>query len=184
MTEVPDRKFPCHFQRHEYRRRQGGFHLVEWMVVVVVFGILVSTWLERLEYAEKINMEATAINIRSGLRWRVAELMMADRMGETGSLLNENPIHWLRMPPPNYLGELSNPRQENVSSGNWYFDSHSKELIYIPYHHRFFKVEPEGTRAVRYKVSAARRTQTKGEGRFPVVEGVRLVLVNAYTWQQ
>ena len=51
-------------------------------------------------------MESTAQNIRTGLRYKVADLILANRVAEIATLADENPLNWLMDRPPNYLGEL------------------------------------------------------------------------------
>ena len=73
--------------------------MFELVVVIVITSVIVITLLNRFLYyqemAEKSVMEMTVMNMRSGLRLRIAELIMQDRMSEAGRLLQENPITWL-----------------------------------------------------------------------------------------
>ncbi|HTN65137.1 MAG TPA: type II secretion system protein, partial [Burkholderiaceae bacterium] len=91
-------------------QRAHGASRLELLIAVIVIGIVAGLLLERLtryqEYAEKTVMEATIANLRSGLRVRVAELMVGGQMGRMGDLLRENPITWLAAPPANYAGAL------------------------------------------------------------------------------
>ncbi len=185
MKEAPGGKIIGCYRRSGWSVRQSGITRFELVVRVVLASILATILLERLlryqEYAERTAMEITVMNMRSGLRLRVAELMMQDRMGEAGNLLNQNPIEWLAMPPPNYRGPL--PNSKRISSGNWYFDTERREIVYFPYHDRLFEPGPDGEHAVRLHVTAVRRSQKKADGVVARVEGITLTLVNQYKWR-
>ena len=82
-------------------------------------------------------MESTAENIRTGLRYKVADLILANRASEIPTLADENPMNWLGERPPNYLGELdSAPADE--PKGQWYFDRRNRELVYTVNNRRHF----------------------------------------------
>ena len=78
-----------------------GFTRFEWLGTVLVIGVLVTALLHYLaryqDIARTAVMEMTVVNMRSGLRLRVAELMIADRNAEIGALVHENPIGWLEV---------------------------------------------------------------------------------------
>ena len=86
-------------------RRQRGFTIFELVVVMVIASVLAIILLNRLWYyqevAEKAAMEMTVMNMRSGLRLRIADLMMQGRMNEMAQLVQENPINWLETLPAN-----------------------------------------------------------------------------------
>ncbi len=84
-------------------------------------------------------MEATIANMRSGLRVRVAELMIGGQMARMGDLLQENPITWLAAPPANYAGALPQADDGQPVPGHWYFDAARQQLVYLPQHRRFFQ---------------------------------------------
>ena len=92
------------------RGGQCGASFVEFAVCLALMGIFVGVLLERAlyyqEYAEKTAMESTAQNIRTGMRYKVAELILANRLSEIQTLTDENPMDWLAEKPGNYLGEL------------------------------------------------------------------------------
>ena len=105
--------------------RAHGFSLFELLIAAGVISVIAVLLLDRLldyqAYAERTAMEVTIVNMRSGLRLRVAELMTQDRMQEVGKLVNENPVHWLETPPPNYLGELDLSLTEKAGAGKLVF---------------------------------------------------------------
>jgi prepilin-type N-terminal cleavage/methylation domain-containing protein len=163
-----------------------GFTLLELAVVFIVIGIVSTVLLERLlvyqEYAEKTAMEMTVRNLRSGLRYQVADRMNQDRMREIDRLLLDNPIAWLEYPPPNYLGQLRNPSPEQLTPGNWYFDAVQQELIYLPNHRRFFRPGVAGDYSIRFRITALQKSVKLVKGSEPSVEGLRLTLLNSYKW--
>lgn len=151
---------------------------LEFMVFVVTAGILAGILLDRMldyqEYAEKTAMDITVLNMRSGLRLRLSELMMQDRMGEAGKLLEENPIRWLETPPPNYRGTLHDVKPGDVSPGNWYFDAGRKDLVYVPYRNTIFG----GADANKFMVlHVAAKTSSALAGMSAKVENVTLTMI-------
>lgn len=164
---------------------QFGATRFEFLVRVIIVTLLGTVLLERLlyyqEYAEKTVMEANLTSMRSGLRWRVAELMIQNRNGEIVDLLKENPVHWLEQPPPDYQGEIGPGEAEAADRDGWFFDPFRHELVYKPRLHRHFRVGLEGRALIRFRVTAkiVRRSNDAGAMR---VEGVELVSVDQYKW--
>lgn len=160
-------------------RKQTGGTLLELAVASIIIAALAIFLLNRMqryqEIAEKTVMETTVVNMRSGLRLRVAELMVQGRMGEMGSLSRENPISWLEASPPNYAGELKHPEQQAIPPGSWYFDTARRQLVYLPDRSRYFKPGTDGEKAIRFRVTA-----TAGQG--GRVEGINISLVSPYDW--
>ena len=135
------------------------------------------------EYAEKTAMESTAENIRTGLRYKVADLILANRMSEIATLADENPMNWLAERPPNYLGELdSSPADE--PKGQWYFDRRNRELVYTVNNRRHFSPSTYRDFSVRYR--AMRISTGAVTDSSPNFAGtwVSLVLVAEYGWFQ
>ena len=171
-------------------RRQRGFTIFELVVVIVLASVLAIILLNRLWYyqeiAEKTAMEMTVMNMRSGLRLRIAELMMRDKMSEAGQLMQENPITWLETLPPNYRGKISGSKQTALIPGSWYFDTGRQELVYLVQHDRFFKPgwdgAPNRESAVRFHVTAVKHPRQDGNGTVRKVEGIALAPVAPYHW--
>ena len=169
------------------RGKQCGASFVEFAVSIALMGIVVGVLLERVlyyqEYAEKAAMESTAENIRTGLRYKVADLILANRASEIPSLADENPMNWLGERPPNYLGELeSAPADE--AKGKWHFDKRNRELVYTVNNRRHFSPSLYRDFSVRYRVmrisaGAVTDSSPKSAGTW-----VSLVLVAEYGWFQ
>lgn len=165
-------------------KKQTGSTLLELAVAGSVIGILVAVFLNQVlryqELAEKTVMETTVINMRTGLHWRMAELMLQDRMRDLGAVAQENPINWLAAPPPNYLGTLAGPAPDTVPPGSWYYDTESRQLVYRPDRSRHLQPGPGGEKLIRFRVTATTRPGEKGAP--PQVEGVTLSPVVPYDW--
>lgn len=164
--------------------KQTGFTLLELAIVILLIGIVASIFLNRMqryqELAEKTVVEATVANMRSGLRYRVAELMMNGQMNEMGSLSRENPMSWLKAPPSNYLGQLGQAQNQRIPPGSWYLDQGRHELVYLLDRSRYFKPGPDGRKAIRFHVIASTRKHAANES--DRVEGISLAPVASYDW--
>ena len=163
--------------------REHGSSLFEFFIAAGVISVIAVLLLDRLlsyqEYAEKAAMELTVVNMRSGLRLRTAELMTQDRLHELGKLINENPLRWLETPPPNYLGELARPELKALAQGNWYFDTSTRELVYLPHDNRFFMAPwRDRKEAMRFQVMSMRQALGTGEKSETRIEWVTLARTN------
>lgn len=166
-----------------YKRRCTGFSLFELIVGIVIVGVLGTYLSERMlryqEYAEKTAMEVTARRLQTALRLQVADLMMRDRLHEIDRLLQEDPMTWLEAPPANYVGQRNAMTQENAQKGKWHYDAAQRAVIYIPFHHRFFKPQRRGDNAISYRIVAIPITSGGGSRR---IEGLSLSLASPYQW--
>ena len=163
--------------------REHGSGLFEFFIAAGVISLIAVLLLDRLltyqEYAERAAMELTVVNMRSGLRLHVAELMTQDRLHEVGKLVNENPVRWLETPPPNYLGELAHPAPKTLPQENWYFDTTTRELVYLPHENRFLKAPwLDRKKAMRFQVISVRQALGQGERSESRIEWVTLAHTN------
>lgn len=163
----------------------NGFTVFELSVVAMVLSILALFLLDRVltyqELAEKTAVEMTVMNMRTGLRYKVAEYLVNNQESEMARLVGENSVMWLDHPPPNYLGELRKPRWDEIPPGNWYFDLSARELCYRVSKNRNFVSGQSGKQALCLHVTAlARRGKT--DGSVMQVQGVTLSLVEQYRW--
>lgn len=168
--------------------REGGFTLLELIVVAAVIGILAAVFLNRVlfyqEQAEKIVMETTARNIRIGLRIRLADMTIHNRQSEIPLLAGENPISWLASKPGDYLGEYDGPKPEEMQVSGWYFDVKDKTLVYLPDMAEYFQPDPAGRKRVRYRVAPVygRDKENGAAADNKIVEDVVLELREPYRW--
>jgi len=151
------------------------------MVVVSVVAVLAYVLLDRLlvyrELAEKTAMELTAGSLQSALNIQFAHALVRGDTLAVETLGRENPIRWLVRPPENYAGEHTAPAEGAIAPGNWYFDSRSRELVYLVKVADHFRAE-SGKTQVRYRVKlVTEEIDGKHE-----VSGVLLQRLNDYGW--
>ena len=109
-------------------------------------------------------MEMTVANMRSGLRYKVADLIMNNRLSEIATLVDENPVKWLASLPENYMGEFDSAPRTAIA-GRWYFDRTKHELVYTPNNRRRFVPSSGEHFKSRYRampVKAPQVNQPKG----------------------
>jgi len=161
--------------------RSRGFSLLELVVALLLVAVLVGVFLDRALYyrelAEKSAMEQVALDLRSSINLRVAELALENRFGDLIPLAGENPMDLLVRKPRNYLGILSQPGVQEVVGGNWYFDNTSKEVVYYVDSGRYFAPDEQGRMRVAWRVELV-----QGAGGAAAPQWARLELVQPYRW--
>jgi len=161
--------------------RRRGFSLVELVVSLALVAVLVGVFLERALYyaelAEKSAMEQVALDLRSSVNLRVAELVLENRFAELPALAAQNPMDLLVGKPQNYLGVLAGAGTQAVVRGNWYFDNTSKELVYYVDSGRYFAPDDQGRMRAAWRVELV-----KGVGGAAAPQWARLELVQPYRW--
>ena len=165
--------------------KQSGFTLLEFTVVSIVVALLSLFFFDRAlsyqETGEKTAVETTAINMRAGLRYRVTELLLLHRDREIAALIGGNPVKWLDTPPAKYLGELNDPRWEDIPPGSWYFDTKRGEILYRVKRARHFVAGPSQRQALRFRVTGILKAAASDPS-ILLAEGVTLSLVEQYKW--
>jgi type II secretory pathway pseudopilin PulG len=162
--------------------RLQPFNLYELLVVIVIVGILVAVAIERLwaylEVAEKTAVAQTVGYLRSALNLQFAYLVVRGR-GSSGAeaLARQNPMDWLSTKPDNYLGEFSGTLPANVPAGIWYFDTRSRELVYIVKFKNHFR-SAGGSGRVRLRVRLSSSPANDGS-----IDGIVIEPVEWYEWQ-
>jgi general secretion pathway protein G len=115
--------------------KQRGASLLEFGVAVAVIGILMTILLQRIWYyqdeAERTAVQLTVTNVRAALEIKVSQGKLPGRSLDLTILTEQNPLNLLIDKPANYAGEYFNPRDGEISEGNWYFDRSSKTLVYL-----------------------------------------------------
>jgi hypothetical protein len=164
---------------------QRGVSWVELIVSVVLLTIFLVVFLERAlyyqEYGEMTAMEMTVANMRTGLRYKVADLIMNNRLSEIATLADENPIHWLSSRPENYLGEYGAAPGTDVA-GKWYFDRTQRELVYTVNNRRHFMPGSGGDYTLRYRAMPVQALQTDSANGSRQQKWISLVQVQEYAW--
>ena len=131
------------------------------------------------ELAEKTAVELTILNVRSGMRFAIAEGMIRGSGAKATDMLQANPLGWLEKPPPGYAGEVGSGAVGSLPSGSWFFDSERREFGYLPRLGFHLAIEPAGKvaadPAIRWRVRGSRAKN--GD-----VEDVSLVPVTRYRW--
>lgn len=169
----------------------GGSKLFEFVIVLILLGILSMVVLEfmlhYIEVAEKSAMETTTMYLRSALRLRLAEVLVADNAAEAESLTRDNPMDWLREKPYNYVGVFDAPQPDAIGPGKWYFDAKSRELVYLVEYGREFVPDKDGLKRVRLRVKAPSLEKALKENRKifanEIVREVSLAQVEPYRWE-
>lgn len=130
--------------------------MLELVVVTIVALVLVGVFLERTLYfkelAEKAAMEQVALDIRSSVNLKVAELVLVNRFFELDALANQNPMDLLAKKPPNYLGIRTNPDPSTIADGGWYYDNSLKEVVYCVVSGRYFRPDAQGRKCAAWRV--------------------------------
>jgi Tfp pilus assembly major pilin PilA len=119
-----------------HRGNQRGLTRVEFAVsaavCAVLAGLLLGVVLYYQELGEKTEVDLTILNIRAGIRYRVADRMMNGNLNELAASIAGNPVHFLATQPAGYVGELRDHASDPVGKGSWYFDLEQRELRYRP----------------------------------------------------
>lgn len=159
--------------------RQRGASKLELAVVAIIVGML-SIWLLHTfrfyeELTEKVVVESTITNLRSGLRFKIADLIIKGEGDRQGMLARSNPVAFAEQPPRGFIGELRKPG--HLAPGSWYFDADSAELVYIPNlkaNLSFAGQDTSGEARLRWQVRAT------DEGK--VGQAIDIVLLTPYSW--
>lgn len=156
--------------------------MFELVVALLLVSVLIGVFLDRVLYyrelAEKSAMEQVAMDVRSSVNLRVAELALDNRFAELTALVGQNPMDLLVRKPANYLGVLTNAVQGSVPPGNWYFDIASKEVVYSIDLGRHFDPDERGRKRVAWHIALVRA----GAGKPTVPQWARFELVKPYHW--
>jgi type II secretory pathway pseudopilin PulG len=168
-------------RRAPRNRKCAGFSQIELAVVIIVFSVLTGSLLERLHHyeglAEKAAFEATLRLLKTGLQVRLAELIITNREAEAKKLEQEDPTTWLSEKPATFAGDYREPPER----GAWYFDSGSRQLIYVVNNGQsLIAREIAGMQQLRFQTKLI--VAPFGPQSVAKVVGVTLVPVYPYTW--
>jgi hypothetical protein len=143
--------------------------------ILLLAAFLLDALAEAEERSEKLMVELTFRNMRTGLQLAKGEAMLRGRRQDIQSWAGANPVRWLDGPPPGYRGDCGSPAHE-LAEGEWCFDDTLRELAYRPRHAPHLRLtQSEGEpKQLRWRVIA---TPAAGETRDVYVE-----YVTAFTW--
>jgi prepilin-type N-terminal cleavage/methylation domain-containing protein len=167
-------------------KSRTGFTLIELAVVISIVAVSTGLLFQRAlfyqEQAEKAAMEQTVGVVRSALHLQVASLIAKNKTDELPKLVERNPMEWLAEKPKNYAGEYYAPTPGDVTTGNWYFDLHGRNLIYLVKSKNHFMSGEKGRDVIRFQVRTVNSTEAQAHGPTHAIEGVILEQVVSYTW--
>lgn len=164
-------------------RKERGFSLLELAVVAVVLSVVMGVLLHRLafyqELAEHARFESTLRLYKTAAQIRLAELILGRREGDAPALEAENPTLWLSEKPTDYGGEY--PRQPEP--GNWYFDSGTRELVYVANSATGLVVAAgKSMKELRFRVQISYQSISAGGKQIRGIGGVSISPSTAYQW--
>jgi hypothetical protein len=155
---------------------------LSFVVAILIIAALIATLLmalaEAQERSEKLIVEVTYRNMRTGLQLAMGQAMMRGNDHEIAEWVGSNPLRWLGREPEGYLGECDSRGTQALAEGAWCFDRERRELVYRPRHTRHLRLpgESEGKKILRWRVMAA-QPQSAG-----VSAGLRVEYVTAVEW--
>jgi prepilin-type N-terminal cleavage/methylation domain-containing protein len=116
------------------RSGNGGFSLLELVVVIVIIGTLLAVALNRLlpyiDEAERVGVLTLESQIKSTLVTDAAKRIAGGRAASISELDGSNPMRLMLEPPKNYVGEMQEHQRNGVPRRNWYFDLKTRRLVY------------------------------------------------------
>lgn len=161
---------------------QAGRSWLEFAVAAALLAVLAAVLLPFLlrqqEAAERTAVEMTVMNMRSGLRYRIAELILSGRTQEIAALAGTNPAAWLARPPEGYLGETGAAEPPPQAPGTWRFETARRELVYRVNRGDGFTAHDGGEREIRLRVVAEPGSLRQG-----ALLGLSIIAVTPYTWE-
>lgn len=162
-------------------RRERGFTLLELVVVITVIAVLLMVAIDRLwvlqKEAEATAMEQVLGSLRSALGMKVAEDLVNDDVADLRRLAGSNPMRELAQTPKNYLGAFDGVNPASIPGGHWYFDRHSRMLIYRVRNRDYFSGGLGSPPRAGFTIRVAQARHARGEA-----VGAVLVAVAPYHW--
>jgi hypothetical protein len=123
----------------------------------------------------------TVANLRTGLRYKTADLLIRDKVSEIATLADENPINWLQIQPENYLGEFEQAPTTDAR-GKWYFDKTRRELVYTINNRRHFVPASDQEYVLRWHTARMASGEVATAGSKQNAEWVALVPIAGGRW--
>ena len=118
--------------------RWVGARWLPGLVSVVVVAILAAILLQKLdevgEDAERLLLDMTVRNMRTGLQLAIGDAIIHGREGELVTWVGRDPTIWLGQAPAGHLGDCHGG-PASLAGGKWCFDGATRILWYRPRHH-------------------------------------------------
>ena len=160
----------------------GSHWLLGWFAVglIAVFSLWLFSALSAAQtMAEKMVVELTVQNMRTGLKIAMGEAVISMRDSEIAGWVGSNPIRWLATPPVGYRGGC--PTRDEISEGDWCFEDSSGNLVYRPRDREGLKLLQnnggDGRLLLRWRVvNVGKEDQRSG------FAGLRVENVTPYSW--
>lgn len=131
-------------------KRLRGRGTLEFLIVVLVFGMLAAVLLDRLvgieRAAERSAVDLAVRNMRVGLQLAIGERIMQGREDRMGEVLDLNPLDFLGR-PADAQAESGDGRR-----GSWLFQPVDRTLVYRPRQPEAFS----GRTELRWRIAAYR----------------------------
>ncbi|OGA20067.1 MAG: hypothetical protein A3G25_14160 [Betaproteobacteria bacterium RIFCSPLOWO2_12_FULL_63_13] len=160
--------------------RQTGLSKLEFSVVAAVLSVIAGSLLVASLYYEEMTestvVQLTVRNMRSGMRYQIADKLIQGRTRELSAMVRANPVAWIDRSPEGYVGPVRHGDIGSLPKGSWFFDEDTRELGYIPKLSFHLSVERERRGILRWQVRAL-----KSDGPSEV-QGLMLIPVNPYRW--
>lgn len=136
-------------------RYQRGLTIFEVTLIVIMLGVLMVIFMEktlRLDVqGERIKLDAVIAQLRSAVAIEfVNRVVHEGGIDSTLSLRHDNPMRYLQITPPDYLGELAQAPPGGVGPGVWYFDRQDQVLVYTVRNGAYFRSALEGGARARF----------------------------------
>jgi prepilin-type N-terminal cleavage/methylation domain-containing protein len=170
-------------------RSARGFSLTELLVVVVAIGILAGALLDRvlplIGRAQRAAFMHVKADLQTALLLEAAERITRGDAATLPALADVNPITLLLAPPENYLGSFALPADDEMPAASWYFDEHSRRLVYRV--GRYTRFDGQGGPPRRVELTTEFVFEDRnGSGSYEPAadefEGLRLTPVHAFAW--
>ena len=155
-------------------KRNGGFTLIELVVIIVVLGILAAVAIPKLftvtEEAEKASVASMVSSLESALSIHVAKQFV-----NGNPIQVHNPFDDLSNTPSNYLGTNDPVTPANTPNGKWSWRSTGNWIMYNPKSKITGGWANGGERFIIYQVQAV----TDGAD----TVGLKLTTTDTYAYQ-
>jgi len=152
---------------------------LEFSSVVGVLSVLAGSLLTASFYYEELSeaavVQLTIENIRSGLRYQIANRLVAHRATSMGELLGANPVSWVESAPAGYVGTVRNADVRALPRGSWFYDVDLAEFGYKPKLSFHLSIGP-GEPILLWQVKALKTNMPREP------EGLMIVAVTPYRW--